>query len=397
MANKKIPFSPPDITQSEIDAVIEVMKSGWITSGPKVAKFEENVSNYCKANHAVAVASATAGMELVLKCLGVGEGDEVITTPYTYTSTSNVILHRGAKPVFVDVEKDSFLIDINKIGDAITEKTKAIMTVDVAGVPVDYDAIREVIKSKGREDIILLSDSAHSIGASYKGKKVGGQMDFHVFSYHAVKNLTTAEGGGITYNDNHFHGKEDLYKEFKYSSVNGQSKDALTKMQAGAWEYDIITDGLKCNMTDISAAIGLAQLERYEDMLAKRKKIAEIYNKILGEKEWAILPFAKDECRETSYHLYLLRIKGFTESQRNEVITMMANKDIAVNVHYKPLPMFTLYKGLGYKMEDYPNAYNQYVNEITLPLYSILSLEDAEYVAREFVSCVDEVFEKGIK
>jgi dTDP-4-amino-4,6-dideoxygalactose transaminase len=311
MANKKIPFSPPDITQSEIDAVIEVMKSGWITSGPKVAKFEENVSNYCKANHAVAVASATAGMELVLKCLGVGEGDEVITTPYTYTSTSNVILHRGAKPVFVDVEKDSFLIDINKIGDAITEKTKAIMTVDVAGVPVDYDAIREVIKSKGREDIILLSDSAHSIGASYKGKKVGGQMDFHVFSYHAVKNLTTAEGGGITYNDNHFHGKEDLYKEFKYSSVNGQSKDALTKMQAGAWEYDIITDGLKCNMTDISAAIGLAQLERYEDMLSKRRAIFDTYNRILGEKDWAILPFSKDENKETSYHLYLLRIKGF--------------------------------------------------------------------------------------
>ncbi|KYH28187.1 DegT/DnrJ/EryC1/StrS family aminotransferase [Clostridium colicanis] len=397
MTNKKIPFSPPDITEAEINEVIEVMKSGWITSGPKVAKFEENIAKYCETNHAVAVSSATAGMELVLKCLGVGEGDEVITTPYTYASTSNVILHRGAKPVFVDVEKDSFLIDINKIGDAITEKTKAIMTVDVAGVPVDYDAIREVIKSKGREDIILLSDSAHSVGASYKGKKVGGQMDFHVFSYHAVKNLTTAEGGGITYNDNHFHGKEDLYKEFKYSSVNGQSKDALTKMQAGAWEYDIITDGLKCNMTDISAAIGLVQLERYEDMLAKRKKIAEIYNKILGEKEWVILPFAKDECRETSYHLYLLRIKGFTESQRNEVITMMANKDIAVNVHYKPLPMFTLYKGLGYKMEDYPNAYNQYVNEITLPLYSILSLEDAEYVAREFVSCVDEVFEKGIK
>jgi dTDP-4-amino-4,6-dideoxygalactose transaminase len=391
MANKKIPFSPPDITQSEIDAVIEVMKSGWITSGPKVAKFEENVSNYCKANHAVAVASATAGMELVLKCLGVGEGDEVITTPYTYTSTSNVILHRGAKPVFVDVEKDSFLIDINKIGDAITEKTKAIMTVDVAGVPVDYDAIREVIKSKGREDIILLSDSAHSIGASYKGKKVGGQMDFHVFSYHAVKNLTTAEGGGITYNDNHFHGKEDLYKEFKYSSVNGQSKDALTKMQAGAWEYDIITDGLKCNMTDISAAIGLAQLERYEDMLSKRRAIFDTYNRILGEKDWAILPFSKDENKETSYHLYLLRIKGFNEEQRNLVIKMLAEKDIATNVHYKPLPMFTLYKNLGYKMEDYPNAYAQYVNQITLPVYSILSLEDAEYVATELVKCVEEV------
>ncbi|MBE6044265.1 MAG: DegT/DnrJ/EryC1/StrS aminotransferase family protein [Clostridium thermopalmarium] len=391
MANKKIPFSPPDITEAEINEVIEVMKSGWITSGPKVAKFEENIAKYCETNHAVAVSSATAGMELVLKCLGVGEGDEVITTPYTYASTSNVILHRGAKPVFVDVEKDSFLIDINKIGDAITEKTKAIMTVDVAGVPVDYDAIREVIKSKGREDIILLSDSAHSVGASYKGKKVGGQMDFHVFSYHAVKNLTTAEGGGITYNDNHFHGKEDLYKEFKYSSLNGQSKDALTKMQAGAWEYDIITDGLKCNMTDISAAIGLVQLERYEDMLSKRRAIFETYNRILGEKDWAILPFSKDENKETSYHLYLLRIKGFSEEQRNLVIKMLAEMDIATNVHYKPLPMFTLYKNLGYKIEDYPNAYAQYVNQITLPVYSILSLEDAEYVATELVKCVEKV------
>jgi len=391
MTNKKIPFSPPDITEAEINEVIEVMKSGWITSGPKVAKFEENIAKYCETNHAVAVSSATAGMELVLKCLGVGEGDEVITTPYTYASTSNVILHRGAKPVFVDVEKDSFLIDINKIGDAITEKTKAIMTVDVAGVPVDYDAIREVIKSKGREDIILLSDSAHSVGASYKGKKVGGQMDFHVFSYHAVKNLTTAEGGGITYNDNHFHGKEDLYKEFKYSSLNGQSKDALTKMQAGAWEYDIITDGLKCNMTDISAAIGLVQLERYEDMLSKRRAIFETYNRILGEKDWAILPFSKDENKETSYHLYLLRIKGFSEEQRNLVIKMLAEMDIATNVHYKPLPMFTLYKNLGYKIEDYPNAYAQYVNQITLPVYSILSLEDAEYVATELVKCVEKV------
>lgn len=391
MTNKKIPFSPPDITEAEINEVIEVMKSGWITSGPKVAKFEENIAKYCETNHAVAVSSATAGMELVLKCLGVGEGDEVITTPYTYASTSNVILHRGAKPVFVDVEKDSFLIDINKIGDAITEKTKAIMTVDVAGVPVDYDAIREVIKSKGREDIILLSDSAHSVGASYKGKKVGGQMDFHVFSYHAVKNLTTAEGGGITYNDNHFHGKEDLYKEFKYSSVNGQSKDALTKMQAGAWEYDIITDGLKCNMTDISAAIGLAQLERYENMLSKRRAIFETYNRILGEKDWAILPFSKDENKETSYHLYLLRIKGFSEEQRNLVIKMLAEMDIATNVHYKPLPMFTLYKNLGYKIEDYPNAYAQYVNQITLPVYSILALEDAEYVAKELVKCVEKV------
>jgi dTDP-4-amino-4,6-dideoxygalactose transaminase len=391
MNNKKILFSPPDVTQAEIDAVTEVMKSGWITSGPKTAKFEENIAKYCGTNHSVAISSATAGMELVLKVLGIGEGDEIITTPYTYASTANVILHRGIKPTFVDVKKDSFLIDIEKLHDAITPKTKAIMTVDVAGVPVDYDAVREVIKAKNREDIVLISDSAHSIGASYKGQKVGGQMDFHVFSYHAVKNLTTAEGGGITYNNNHFFGKDDLYREFKYSSVNGQSKDALSKMKAGAWQYDIITDGLKCNMTDISAAIGLVQIERYEEMLSKRKAIFETYNRILGEKEWAILPFSKAEDIETSYHLYLLRIKNFKEEQRNAVIQMLADMDIATNVHYMPLPMFTLYKNLGYKIEDYPNAYEQYVNEITLPVYSTLTLEDAEYVATELIRCVEKV------
>lgn len=395
MQNKKIPFSPPDITQAEVDAVVKVMNSGWITSGPNVAKFEENIAKYCSTNHAVAVASATAGMELVLKVLGIGEKDEIITTPYTYASTSNVITHRGIRPTFVDVKKDDFLIDIDKIYDAITPNTKAIMTVDVAGVPVDYDAVKSVLKAKGREDIVLISDSAHSIGAKYKGQNVGGQMDFHVFSYHAVKNLTTAEGGGITYNDNHFCGKKDLYKELKYTSVNGQSKDALSKMQAGAWRYDIITDGLKCNMTDISAAIGLVQLERYNEMLKKREAIVDTYNRILGAKEWAILPFKKDENAETSYHLYLLRIKGFKEEQRNLLIQMMAEMDIATNVHYMPLPMFTFYKSLGYKMEDYPNAYAQYANEITLPLYSILTIEDAEYVATELVKCVDKIM--GIK
>ncbi|MCY6958092.1 DegT/DnrJ/EryC1/StrS family aminotransferase [Clostridium brassicae] len=389
--NKKIPFSPPDITQAEIDAVVEVMKSGWITSGPKTLQFEQNIAKYSAANHAVALNSATAGLELILKVLGIGGEDQVITTPYTYAATSNVLLHRGIKPTFVDVKKGDFLIDEQKIYDAITPKTKAIMTVDIAGVPVDYDAVKKVIKAKNREDIVLISDSAHSFGATYKGQKVGGQMDFHVFSYHAVKNLTTAEGGAITFNNNNFKGKEDLYKEFKYTSLQGQTKDALSKMQAGAWRYDILTDGFKCNMTDIMASIGLVQLERYEGMLQKRSKLFDVYNSVLKEKEWATLPFRGEAGTETCYHLYTLRIKDFTEEQRNKVIQMMAEKDIATNVHFMPLPMFTVYKNLGYKVEDYPNAYAQYANEITLPLYSTLSFDDAEYVATELVKCVEKV------
>lgn len=391
MENKKIPFSPPDITQEEIDAVVEVLKSGWITTGPKTYEFENNLASYCSTKHAVALNSATAGLELILKVFNIGGDDEVITTPYTYAATANVILHRGIKPKFVDVKKDSFLIDEEGVYDAITSKTKAIIAVDIAGVPVDYDRLRQVLKAKGREDIILIADSAHSFGAEYKGKKVGGQMDFHVFSFHAVKNLTTAEGGAITYNDNNFKGKEDLYKEFKYTSLQGQTKDALSKMKAGAWKYDIVTDGLKCNMTDIMAAIGLVQLKRFDNMLKKRKEIVEVYNEILSKKHWAIIPFAKDSIKETCYHLYPLRIRGFDEEKRNAVIQMMADIDIATNVHFIPLPMLTLYKNLGYKIEDYPNTYDQYKNEISLPLYSILTLDDAEYVAKKLVECVEKV------
>ncbi|MBL4933764.1 DegT/DnrJ/EryC1/StrS family aminotransferase [Clostridium paridis] len=392
MINKKIPFSPPDITDLEIQAVVEVLKSGWITSGPKVQKFEQEVANYSDANYSVALNSATAGLELILKVLNLGAGDEVITTPYTYAATSNVLIHRGIKPVFVDVKKDSFLIDIDKIYDAITPNTKAIMTVDIGGMPVDYDSVREVIKAKNREDIVLISDSAHSFGAKYKGKRVGGQMDFHVFSYHAVKNLTTAEGGSITYNDNNFHGKPDLFREFKYTALQGQTKDALSKMQAGAWKYDILTDGLKCNMTDIMAAIGLAQLKRYDEMTEKRKALFNVYNNILSEKEWAIIPVANDDISESCYHIYTLRIKGFKEEQRDRVIQDMGEKDIATNVHFIPLPMLTLYKNLGYDIKDYPNAYAQYENEITLPLYSTLSLEDAEYVVKELIESIEKEF-----
>jgi dTDP-4-amino-4,6-dideoxygalactose transaminase len=391
MSNKKIPFSPPDITQAEIDAVVEVLKSGWITSGPKTIEFEKNIAKYCNTNHAVVLNSATAGLELILKVLGIEGDDEVITTPYTYAATANVLVHRGIKPTFVDVKKDDFLIDEQRVYDAITSKTKAIITVDIAGVPVDYDRIREVIKAKNREDIVLISDSAHSFGSIYKGQKVGSQMDFHVFSYHAVKNLTTAEGGAIVYNDNHLHGKEDLYREFKYTSLHGQTKDALSKMQAGAWKYDIVTDGFKCNMTDIMAAIGIVQLQRFDEMLNKRREVFDVYSKVLGDKEWAILPFKKEGETETNYHLYTLRIKGFSEEQRDRLIQMMGEKDIATNVHFMPLPLLTLYKKLGYKIEDYPNAYAQYANEISLPIYSTLTPEDAEYVATELIKCVEKI------
>ena len=388
---RKIPFSPPDIEENEIEKVVEVLRSGWITSGPKVAKFEEEMSKYCNANHGVAVSSATSGMELILKVFDIKEGDEVITTPYTYTASASVVLHRNAKLVFVDVEKDTFLMDLNKLESAITDKTKAIITVDFAGVPLDYDKVRSILKKLNREDIILIGDSAHSFGASYKGNKVGAQYDFHVFSFHAVKNLTTAEGGGITFNDNNFHGKEDLYREFKYTSLHGQSKDALSKMKAGAWKYDILTDGFKCNMSDLHAAIGLGQLERYEDMLEKRRAIFSTYSSALKDKEWAIIPFSKNEEMETSYHLYPLRIKGFEEVDRDKVIEELAKKDIATNVHFTPLPMFTLYKNLGYKIEDYENAYNQYKNEISLPVYSTLSLDDAEYLVNELIAIVEKI------
>lgn len=389
--NKKIPFSPPDISQAEIDAVVEVLKSGWITSGPKTAEFETKLAGYLETSKAVALNSATAGLELVLKVFDIKEGDEVITTPYTYTATASVSLHRGIKPIFVDVKKDTFLIDIDKLAEAITPKTKAIYTVDIAGVPVDYDAVRAILKAKNREDIIFVSDSSHAFGAKYKGKRVGGQADFHIFSFHAVKNFTTAEGGALSFGNNNFKGREDLYKEFKLASLHGQSKDALSKMKAGAWQYDIVTDGYKCNLTDMASAIGLVQLTRYEEMLVKRKAIFDIYTKYLSEKDWAILPFEREGDTVTSYHLYLLRIKDFNEEQRAEVIRILAEKDIATNVHFIPLPMFTLYKNLGYKIEDYPNAYAQYANEISVPLYSLLTLEDAEYVVKELIEAVEKV------
>lgn len=392
MKNNNIPFSPPDITRAEIDEVVKVLESGWITSGPKTAEFEKEIAKYCNTNYAVAVSSATAGLELVLKVLNINGDDEVLTSPYTYTATSNVIIHAGIKPTFVDLKKGSFFMDVEKLYAAITPKTRAIMTVDIAGVPVDYDEIRKVLKSKNREDIALISDSAHAFGALYKGMKVGGQCDFHIFSFHAVKNLTTAEGGAITFNNNNYNGKVDLYKEFKYTSLQGQTKDAFSKLKPGAWKYDILTDGFKCNMTDIQAAIGLVQLKRYENMLKIRENLFSIYSSNLKDKEWAILPTEKDsKGTVTSYHLYQLRIRDFKEEQRDALIQKLADIGIATNVHFMPLPMFTLYKNLGYSIKDYPNAFAQYENEITLPLYSTLSEANAEYVVTELIKCVENI------
>ncbi|WP_244835267.1 DegT/DnrJ/EryC1/StrS aminotransferase family protein [Clostridium sp. BJN0001] len=390
--NKKIPFSPPDITDDEVRAVSDVLKSGWITSGPRLAEFNKRIAEFCETKHAFAVNSATAAMELILTVLDIKEGDEIITTPYTYTSTSSVAVHRNIKPIMVDVKKDSFMMDPEKVADKITDKTKVIMPVDIAGVPYDYDALKKVLKDKNREDIMILVDSAHSFGAKYKGKRVGSQCDFHSFSFHAVKNLTTAEGGALVFNDNHYMGQEDLLKNLQITSMHGQSKDAMSKLKAGAWEYDIVNPGMKCNLTDIAAAIGLKQLDRYESMLEKRKQIFKVYTDILGKEDFSIIPFSKnDEGTETSYHLYLYRVKGLSLEKRNDVISDMAEKGIATNVHYKPLPMMTAYKNLGYDIKDYNNAYNQFINEISLPVYSTLSLEDAKYVAENLVDSIKKV------
>ncbi|SHK15986.1 dTDP-4-amino-4,6-dideoxygalactose transaminase [Clostridium cavendishii DSM 21758] len=392
MSNRQIQFSPPDITEKEIDLVVEVLKSGWITSGPKVRDFEEGLANYCNTERAVALNSATAAMELILKVFDIKEGDEVITTPYTYSATSVVLVHRGIKPVYVDLKPDSFFMNYDKIGDAITEKTKAIMPVDFGGYPCDYDKIKAVLKEKNREDIIILCDSAHSFGAKYKGEIVGSQCDFHSFSFHAVKNLTTAEGGAITYNNKPEFDKEDLYSEFKVTSLQGQTKDAFSKMKAGAWEYDIVTDGFKCNMTDLCAAIGIAQLSRYSEILDYRREIFEAYTNELVNEEWAIIPEVRDDLgTESSYHLYALRIKGFGEAERGELITRLAREDIATNVHFKPLPMFTLYKNLGYDIKDYPNAYNQYKNQISLPVHTKITRDDAKYLIDRLKYHVNEI------
>jgi len=387
----KIPFSPPDITQAEIDEVVDTLKSGWITTGPKTKQLEKNLSKYIGTSKTVCLNSATAAMEMTLRLLGIGPGDEVITSAYTYTASASVIHHVDAKIVLVDTGKDSFHIDYEQLEKAITERTKAIIPVDIAGVMCDYDKIFEIVDSKkdlfnplneiqeaiGR--IAIIADGAHSFGAMYKGKRSGQVADFTCFSFHAVKNLTTAEGGAVTWRDIPGVDNEEIYKKFMLLSLHGQSKDALAKTKLGGWEYDIVYPAYKCNMTDIMASLGLAQLKRYPKILERRKQIIETYDKeLLSYTIDALKHYGNDY--SSSGHLYLLRLLGRDENYRNKVIEKMAEKGIATNVHYKPLPMHTAYKNLGFDIKDYPNAFEMYKNEITLPLHTLLTDEQVEYV-----------------
>ncbi|WP_455962612.1 DegT/DnrJ/EryC1/StrS family aminotransferase [Bacteroides bouchesdurhonensis] len=402
--SKKISFSPPDMSLAEVEEVKEAILSGWITTGPKTKEFEKLIAMCCGTNKAVCLNSATACMEMILRVLGVGPGDEVITCAYTYTATASVTCHMGAKVVMVDTAPNSFEIDYDKLADAITPRTKAILPVDLAGVVCDYDKIFFAVESKkdifvptndvqkaiGR--VVVLADAAHAFGAKWHGKMCGEIADFTSFSFHAVKNLTTAEGGALTWRP--IDGIEDewLYKQFQLLSLHGQNKDALAKTQLGAWEYDIIAPNYKCNMTDIMAAIGLAQIKRYSEMLRRRRIIIEKYNAALKESGVAVQVLNHyGDNYSSSGHLYLVRLLGKTMEQRNEVISQMAERGIACNVHYKPLPMMTAYKNLGFDIADYPNAYNQFVNEVTLPLHTKLTDEDVEYVISNFVDIIKAI------
>ena len=400
---RKIPFSPPDMSMAEVELVKDVILSGWITTGPQTKEFENLIAMCCGTKKAVCLNSATACMEMILRVLGVGPGDEVITSAYTYTATASVTCHVGAKVVMVDTAPDSFEIDYSKLADAITPRTKAILPVDLAGVVCDYDKIFAAVKSKkdifvpandiqkafGR--VVVLADAAHAFGAKWHGKMCGEIADFTSFSFHAVKNLTTAEGGALTWRPVEGMDDEWIYKQFQLLSLHGQNKDALTKTQLGAWEYDIVAPNYKCNMTDIMAAIGLAQLKRYPEMLYRRRQIIERYDAALEVSEIPVqvLNHYGDE-HSSSGHFYLVRLLGKTLEQRNEVINRMAERGIACNVHYKPLPMMTAYKNLGFDINDYPNAYNQFVNEITLPLHTKLTDEDIDYVISNFVDIISK-------
>lgn len=388
---RNIPFSPPDISDEEIAEVVDTLKSGWITTGPKTKLFEKQIAEYCNTLKSVTMNSATACMEMTLRLLGIGEGDEVITSAYTYSASASVIHHVGAKIVLVDSGKDSFHIDYDAIADAITEKTKAIIPVDIAGVMCDYDRVFEAVDKKrklykpsnelqkaiGR--VAVIGDAAHSFGATYKGKNSGEVADFTCFSFHAVKNLTTAEGGAVTWRDIEGIDNEEIYKQFMLLTLHGQSKDALAKTKPGAWEYDIVAPNFKCNMTDIMSSLGLVQLKRYKEIRERRKEIIEMYNRLLSDVEVSSLKHYGEDFSSCG-HLYLLRINGQDEAFRNRLIEKMAEKGIATNVHYKPLPMHTAYKNLGFDIKDYPNAFDMYKNEITLPLHTLLTDEDIEYV-----------------
>ena len=397
----KIPFSPPDITEAEIQAVEEVLRSGWITTGPRTKKLEQKLAQYCHTDKMVCLNSATAAEELNLRVLGIGPGDEVLVPAYTYTASASAAIHTGATVRFIDCQENSLEMDYDRMEAAITEKTKAVIPVDLGGIPCDYDRIYEAVERKkdlfrpnseiqkamGR--IAVVADCAHALGAEKNGKMTGALADFSSFSFHAVKNFTTAEGGASCWKTIPGVDNDELYHQYQLLSLHGQSKDALAKTKLGAWEYDIVGPWYKCNMTDIMAAIGLKQLERYPGLLQRRAEIIRRYDAALQPLGVETLTHFGEDYR-SSGHLYITRVPNITEQQRNDIIVKMAEREIACNVHYKPLPMMTAYKTLGFDIEDYPNAYKHYANEITLPLHTKLSDEDVAYVIENFTEILEE-------
>ena len=403
MSKKNIPFSPPDITEEEIQAVTDALKSGWITTGPQTKQFEREIAEFCHTKRGVTMNSATACMEMTLRLLGVGPGDEVITSAYTYTASASVIDHVGAKIVMVDTAKDSYEMDYDQLAEAITEKTKAIIPVDIAGVMCDYDRIVEVLESRKAlyhptehtlqeafDRVVIIADAAHSYGASNRGRMSGEVADFTCFSFHAVKNLTTGEGGAVVWKDIPGVDPEDIYKKYMLLILHGQNKDALAKTQVGGWEYDIVAPYFKCNMTDIVASLGRVQQKRYAKLLEHRHAIIERYDRQLRAVGIRTMDHLSDD-HASSGHLYITRVPGIGEDTRNQIIIDLGEQGITTNVHYKPLPMMTAYKNLGFDIKDYPNAFDMYQNAITLPLHTGLSNEDVDYICEKYIELVEEL------
>ena len=400
-----LPFSPPRIDDKICNAVVEALKSGWITTGPRTKEFERRITDYCGNKATLCLNSATAGLEIMLRWYGVGEGDEVILPAYTYSATANVIMHCGAKPVFVDVNYDDFNIDVSEISEKINENTKVIMPVDFGGMPCQYEVINQLVeayrnkfvaKSENQKKlgrILVLSDAAHSFGASLNGKKTGSLCDVSVFSFHAVKNLSTAEGGAVALNfDESIFSNQQIYQELCVKTLHGQNKDALAKTQRGNWRYDIVEAGYKCNMTDIAAAIGLIELERYDnDNLRRRKEIVTLYLSLLKSVPKLELPIFEDTNRKSSYHLFPLRIRGINEAQRDEIIKEIFEREISVNVHFIPVPCMSFYKALGYSIDDYKTTYDNFSREITLPLYYDLTDDQVRSVVKAVADSIAKV------
>ena len=400
-----IPFSPPRIDDVTIKEVIDTLNSGWITTGPKTKKFEKEITAYCGNKTTVAVNSWTMGMQVLLHWWGIGEGDEVIIPAYTYCASANVIIHAGATPVMVDVNLEDFNLNVDKVRDAITPKTKAILAVDIGGLPADYDRLMSLINEvqiknefKANNElqeklgrIILLADAAHSFGALMNEKRAATLSDIATYSFHAVKNLTTAEGGALCFNLPDGFDHDAIYAEMSTKILHGQNKDALAKTQKGNWKYDVVEPGFKCNMTDLQAAIGLVELERYQESLDRRKEIFRLYDEGFSNESWALLPLYKSKQKTSSYHLFLLRVDDANEEQRDAIIQEIFNNDVAVNVHFQPLPLLTAYKNRGYEMDNYPEAYRKYANEISLPVYFNLTDEQVQTVIEVVKTSVNRI------